>query len=345
MTEQIKKILIIKPSAMGDIVLALPAVCCLKKSFPDAQIHWFVRPEFAPVIEGHKCVDRIVPFERRKLGKWWYQPEAFGELVRLVKYLRNEKYDIVFDLQGRFRSVIFAWFSGCKKRFGPAKTQELTKPFYTNTVVQSAQSVHLVDYFIDIVCAAGAKRTDVEFRLKPSVKAAEELKKKISPMGVVWNNYAVFVPGATVDAKRWPIENFAVLADKIYEKYGCGIVVCGAESENPIGEKLKELADIPVTNFAGNTSIPQLIALLAGAKFVVSNDTGPAHIASALGVPMALIFGYTNPNRVGVYGRNECNAAIEPDKRGSDVESKNPAHDIKNVSVENVFEIINRQLE
>jgi ADP-heptose:LPS heptosyltransferase len=100
-----------------------------------------------------------------------------------------------------------------------------------------------------------------------------------------------------------------------------------------------------MANLAGGTYIPQLIALLAGAKFVVSNDTGPAHIASALGVPMALIFGYTNPNRVGVYGRNGCNAAIESDKRGSEVESKNPAHDIKNVSVENVLEIINRQLE
>lgn len=345
MTEQIKKILIIKPSAMGDIVLALPAVCCLKKNFPDAQIHWFVRPEFAPVIEGYKCVDRIVLFHRRKLGKWWYQPDAFGELVRLVKYLRNEKYDIVFDLQGRFRSVIFAWFSGCKKRFGPAKTQEFTKPFYTDTITQTAESVHLVDYFIEIVCAAGAKRTDVEFGLVPTARATEEVKRKLTANGVDKNNYAVFVPGATVDAKRWPIEDFAVLADKIYEKYGCGIVACGAESENPIGEKLKELADVPITNLAGGTNIQQLIAMLAGARFVVSNDTGPAHIASALGLPMALIFGYTNPNRVGVYGRDWCNAAIEPDKRGSDVESKNPAHDIKNVSVESVLEIISKQME
>jgi lipopolysaccharide heptosyltransferase I len=345
MTEQIKKILIIKPSAMGDIVLALPAVCCLKKNFPDAKIHWFVRPEFASIIEGHKCVDGIVPFERRKLGKWWYRPDAFCELVRLVKKLRNEKYDIVFDLQGRFRSVIFAWLSGCKKRFGPAKTQEFTKPFYTDTVAQSAQSVHLVDYYIDIVCAAGAKRTDVEFGLIPGTRAAEEVKKKLSALGVVWNNYAVFVPGATVDAKRWPIENFAILADKIYEKYGCSIVVCGSEPEKRIAEKLKELSDVPIVNLAGGTHIPQLIALLAGAKFVVSNDTGPAHIASALGVPLALIFGYTNPNRVGVYGRNWCNAAIGAVQRGGEVESKNPAHDIKNVSVEKVFEIISKQVE
>jgi lipopolysaccharide heptosyltransferase I len=345
MTEQIKKILIIKPSAIGDIVLALPAVCCLKKNFPDAQIHWFVRPEFSPIVEGHKCVDGIVPFRRRKLGKWWYRPDAFGELVRVVKYIRNEKYDIVFDFQGRFRSAIFAWFSGCEKRFGPAKTQEITKPFYTDTITQSAESVHLVDYYIDMVCAAGAKRTDVEFGLKPSDKAAAQLLDIFSASGVEKKNYAVFVPGATVDTKRWPIEDFAVLAGKIYEKYGFNIVACGAESERPITVKLKELTNVPIVNLAGRTSIPQLIAMLASAKFVVSNDTGPAHIASALGVPMALIFGYTNPNRVGVYGRGKCNAAIEADKRGSGVESKNPAHDIKNVSVESVFEIISKQVE
>ena len=130
MFSEIRKILIIKPSALGDIIMSLPAACCLKENFPNAQIHWFVRPEFSAIIEGHKCVDKVVIFNRKKLGKWHYKPAAFGELVGLVKHLRSEKYDIVFDFQGRFRSAIFAWLSGCKKRFGPAKTQEFTSPFY-----------------------------------------------------------------------------------------------------------------------------------------------------------------------------------------------------------------------
>ncbi len=344
MTGQIKKILIIKPSALGDIIQALPAACSLAESFPDAQIHWFVRPEYAPLIENHPCIHKIVIFDRRKLGRWWYRPTAFTELVRLIGKLRKEKYDIVFDFQGRFRSAIFAWLSGCRQRIGMAGTQEFTSIFYTQKVEQSASSVHLVDYFLDIVCAAGAKRSKVEFGLKPAPQTVDKVRKILTLNHANADNYAVFVPAATVEAKRWPLENFAVLGDKVYEKYQCSIVAVGDESEKTITQELQTLTDVPVINLAGKTNIKKLIALLAGAKMVVGNDTGPAHIAAALGVPMAIIFGLTNPSRVEPYGRKETVAAIDAEARGSEVESTNPAHDIKNVTVETVFEIVSGQL-
>jgi ADP-heptose:LPS heptosyltransferase len=266
------------------------------------------------------------------------------ELVRLIRQLRNEKYDLVFDFQGRFRSAVFAWMSGCKKRFGIADTQEVTGLFYTDRVSQSAQSVHLVDYFLDMVCAAGAKRGKVEFGLKSQPQTVGEIQKILVSNHADADNYVVFAPGATVEAKRWPIENFAVLADKIHEKYQCSIVSIGVESEETTAGKLQSLTSIPVINLVRKTNIKQLVDLLAGAKIVVSNDTGPAHIAAALGVPMVLIFGLTNPLRVGPYGRSETVAAVDIQARGSEVESTNPAHDIKNVTVESVFEKICIQL-
>ena len=342
MTGQIKKILIIKPSALGDIVQAMPAACCLAQSFPDVEIHWFVRPEFAALIENHPCIHKIILFHRKELGKWWYEPAAFAELLRLSKQLREEKYDIVFDFQGRFRSAIFAWFSRCKMRIGMAGTQEITGLFYTQKIKQS--SIHLIDYFLDMVCSAGAKRGKIEFRLKPQPHAIAETQKILSENKIDTDNYACFVPSATVESKKWPIENFAALAEKIYAKYRCSVIAIGTEPEKPVAEKLKSLSKTPVINLAGKTNIAQLIALLAGAKVVVSNDTGPAHIAAALGVPMVLIFGYTNPSRVGPYARPQTVAARDADKRGSQVESTNPAHNIKNVTVENVFDLISRQL-
>jgi len=342
MNEQIKKILIIKPSALGDIIQAMPALCCLADNFPDAKIHWFVRPEYSALVENHRCIHKIIIFDRKKLGVWWYKPSAFAELVRLIRQLREEKYDLVFDFQGRFRSAIFAWFSGCKKRIGIAGTQEVTGIFYTKKIKQS--SVHLVDFFLDMVCAAGARKTKCEFGLTPQSKAIAETQKILSENKIDKDNYAVLVPSATVEAKKWPIENFAALAEKVYAKYRCSIVAIGAESEKPVAEKLKTIAKTPIINLAGKTNIAQLIALLAGAKVVVSNDTGPAHIAAGLGVPMVLIFGFTNPSRVGPYGRNETVAAIDADKRGTQVESTNPAHNIKNVTVESVFDLISRQL-
>jgi ADP-heptose:LPS heptosyltransferase len=223
-----------------------------------------------------------------------------------------------------------------------AGTQEVTGLFYTRRVAQS--SVHLVDYFLDMVCSAGAKRGKVEFGLKPQPQAIADIQKLLSENKIDKDNYAVFVPSATVEAKKWPVENFAALAEKVNVKYRCPIVVIGAESEKPVAEKLKTITKTPIINLAGKTNIAQLIALLAGAKVVVSNDTGPAHIAAALQVPMVLIFGFTNPSRVGPYGRGETVAAIDANNRGSQVESTNPAHDIKNVTVENVFDLISRQL-
>jgi lipopolysaccharide heptosyltransferase I len=342
MTGQIKKILMIKPSALGDIIQALPAVCALAESFPDAQIDWFVRPEYAALIESHPCIHNIIVFDRRKLGKWWCSPSAFAELVRLIVRLKKAKYDIVFDFQGRFRSAIFAWFSGCKNRIGMAGTQEVTGIFYTQKIKQS--SVHLVDYFMDMACLAGAKRGKIEFGLKPNMQACNEVRKILISGNANADNYAVFVPGATVEAKRWPVGNFAALAGKVYEKYHCDIVACGIESEKEVTEKLKKVSSAAIINLAGKTNIQQLMALLAGAKIIVGNDTGPAHIAAALGVPMVLIFGFTNPLRVGPYGRKQAVAAIDADKRGREVESANPVHNIKNVTVETVFDLISRQL-
>jgi ADP-heptose:LPS heptosyltransferase len=226
-----------------------------------------------------------------------------------------------------------------------AGTQEVTAQFYTDRIAQSDQSVHLVDYFLDMACAAGARKGKVEFGLEPQPQATDEIQKMLAENQVDKDNYAIFVPAATVEAKCWPLENFAALADKVYEKYKCSIVVIGVEIEKAIAEKLKTLAQSPIINLTGRTNIEQLIALFAGAKIVVGNDTGPSHIASALDVPMVLIFGLTNPSRVGPYGRNGTAAAIDADKRNNEVESTNPAYDIRNVTVETVFEKISKQLD
>ena len=225
-------------------------------------------------------------------------------------------------------------------------TQEITSPFYSQTISPPQNSMHLVDYYLHMVSSIGAKnRKKSNFKLRPAEKSSQEIDLLLKSHGIGENDYAVFVPGSAVESKCWPVENFARLADKISEKYKLDVIATGVKSEKPIIEQLQSLSDINVTDFAGATSIAGLIALLAGAKIIVSNDTGPAHIAAGLGVPMVLIFGYTNPGRVAPYARPETVAAVGAQNRGKQVESSNPEHDIKNVTVESVFEIICRQLE
>ena len=345
MKNKSKNILIIKPSALGDIVQALPAVCSLAKSFSEARISWFVRPEFAPLIEDHPCVDEIIYFDRKALGKWWYSPRAFKKLYLLIKQLRKGEFDLVFDFQGLFRSALFGWFSGASRRFGMADVREFAHIFYTDTIKKNKKSVHLVDYFLEMVSMAGADISEVKFRLSPGTQALQQVDELLDKYGADKENYVVLVPGSTVQSKCWPVKSFAELADKIASKFSATIIATGVAAEKGVVEELQKESRSQVLDFAGVTDIPQLVAMLSKAKVVVSNDTGPAHIASALGVGMVLIFGHTNPGRVGPYARPEAVAAIDAESRGGDVESNDVQHKIVNVSVEEVFEKVCQQVE
>jgi lipopolysaccharide heptosyltransferase I len=338
MTVQPKNILIIKPSALGDIVLALPALSALRRSFPRARISWLVRSEYAELLRGHPDLDEIILFDRRLLGKSWYSPEAFGELLGLLLRLRNSQFDLVFDFQGLFRTGFLAWATGSKKRFGMREAREFAHLFYTDKIEQDSSCVHLVDYYLKIAAAAGAQQGRPEFKFPEDATAEEAVRKLLTGHKVNIDNYVVLVPGAARPEKRWPIERFTELADKISSKFRSSIVAIGSQAEGQYIDILCAGTETAVVNLAGRTSVRELTGLLKKASLVVSNDTGPGHIAAALGAPVVMIFGPTNPARVCSYGRPECVAAIESNERGMKADSYDPKHDIRNVTFEQVFE-------
>ncbi len=344
MPKGFKNILIIKPSSLGDIVLALPALATLRRSFPHSRISWLVRPEFAALLENHPHLDEIIPFDRKFLGKAWFHPGAFCTLVSLIRQLRNGRFDVVFDFQGLFRTASLAWLSGCNKRFGRTGAREFAHIFYTDKVPQGTDCAHLVDYYLEMIRMAGAGEVSVEFVLPRKPAAAESIDRLLTSHGTASNNYAVLVPGSAHRDKCWPTERFAELADKIAAQFGLSIVATGTEPEASVVERLSKKANVPITNLAGQTSISELMALLGGAKLVVSNDTGPGHIAAGSGVPLVLIFGRSNPVRVAPYGRKECAVAIDPEGRGLDINSTDPRHDIKAITVDQVYQKVREQL-
>jgi lipopolysaccharide heptosyltransferase I len=344
MPEAFKNILIAKPSALGDIVLALPALTALRKSFPEAKISWLVRPEFAALLENHPHLTEIISFDRKLLGKAWYHPRAFGALVSLIGRLRRSRFDVVFDFQGLFRTAILAWLSGCKKRFGMANAREFATLFYTDKIAPDPQNPHLVDYYMRMIRAAGVSECGVEFVFPPDGEVAASVAKLLADHGVAASNYAVFVPGSAQPDKCWPVERFAILAEKTASQFGLSIVAAGTASEAALVETLKQKTRVPVTSLAGRTSLKELIALLRAARLVVSNDTGPGHIAAALGTPLVLMFSWSNPARIAPYGRTECMVANEPYSRGRKIRSTAPEHDIKAITVEQVYKKVCEQL-
>ncbi|MGA1980555.1 MAG: glycosyltransferase family 9 protein [Sedimentisphaerales bacterium] len=339
-----RNILIIKPSSLGDIVLALPALSALRRSFPKAKISWFIRPEFAPLLKNHPDLSEVILFDRKFLGKAWYHPRAFASLVSLIWRLNRSKFDAVFDLQGLFRTASLAWLSGCRRRFGMADAGEFAHIFYTHKVAQDRDSIHLVDYYLKIVQAAGACENQVQFLLPRDSAAADAVSRLLKTNGIKSDSFAVFVPTSAQSDKCWPVERFAALADRVSKQFGLSIIATGSASEKDFIEGLRNRANVPIANFAGITSLGGLVALLKAARLVVSNDTGPGHIAAALGVPVVLIFGPTNPARVHPYNRPECAVAVEPDSRGMKADSADPKHDIKAVTLDEVYQKVCEQL-
>lgn len=339
-----KKILIIKPSSLGDIILALPTLSALRRSFPDSQISWLIRPEFAPLLKNHPHLDEIIFFDRKFIGKALYNYQAIFALWSLIRELRDKKFDIVLDLQGLFRTASLSWLSGCKNRFGMSKAGEFAHIFYTHKIPQDKASIHLVDYYLKISQAAGVSDISVQFILPQDSAASEYVAKLLLTNNINPKNYAVLIPGSRHTDKYWPIERFAVLADRISEKWGSSVVATGTTSEKTLIDKLSKLSKTPVANFAGLTNLSQLVTLLKGAALVVSNDTGPGHIAAALGMPLVIIFGRANPARLAPYGRKHCVAAIDPDGRGFKSNSSDPKYDVKAVSLDEVYHKLCEQM-
>jgi heptosyltransferase-1 len=344
MPGSLKNILIIKPSALGDIVMALPALSALRRSFPDARISWLVRTVFAPLLKNHPCLNETILFDRKYLGKSWRSPAAFGSLLSFLKQLKQTDYDVVFDFQGLFRTAFFAWRTGCPNRFGMANAREFGHIFYTDKIKQGPDTVHLVDYYLKIVRTAGAGQTDVEFILPEDKEAVDSVRGLLTSHGLEPGNFVVIVTGSAHEDKCWPVERFAQLADKVSSHFNIPVVATGSAGEIPTIEKLQNLTRVPVVSFAGQTSLGELIELLRFSKLVVSNDTGPGHIAAALGKPVVLIFGRSNPARVAPYGRMECVAAVEPLNRGLKADSFDPKYAIEAVTFSEVYKKVCGQI-
>ena len=267
-----KSILIVRIGAMGDIIHTLPGVASLKRSFPEARITWLVEPRWAPLLEGGCLVDRIVPFHRNLPGTW---PRTRAEL-------RSEAYDLAVDFQGALKSAVLARAARPARLVGYAPGVVRERPaswFYTTRA--GSRSVHVVDQALDLAEAAGASLRVTEFPL-PAGAAEGTLPEE---------PFVLTSPLAGWISKQWPLEHFATLAGYVRSGLGMALVLNGPPGMEPVPGTLPHISGI-----AG------LIDASRRASLVVGVDSGPLHLAAALGKPGAAIFGPTDPVRNGPRG-------------------------------------------
>lgn len=296
-----RRILIVKPSSLGDILHALPCLQALRRQEPGAWIAWLVNREYAELLEGHPCLNEVIVFDRQRWGALRHLGRTAGELPRFVRALRRRRFDLAVDLQGLLRSALLAWVSGAPERVGLASAREGAPWLYTRRV-EVPGGLHAVERNLRVAQALGSEIVGVTGSLEPTEAARDQVRSLLGAAGWTGEPIIVLHPIARRQAKQWPLERFAALGRQIAARPGIGLVLTGSRADAPRVEALARAMDGRVVNLAGLTTLPELAALFRQARLVIGNDSGPLHLAAAVGTPVVALFGCPDPARVGPYG-------------------------------------------
>ncbi|HZF01504.1 MAG TPA: lipopolysaccharide heptosyltransferase II [Methylomirabilota bacterium] len=299
------KILILKPSSLGDVIQALPVLRLLKLYFRDAKIFWWIDTALAPLLEGDPDLAGIVRFERKRWGK----PQHWSEMFRSIRWLREQNFDLVIDLQCLARSGAFAWLANGKFLAGLDEVREGARGFYDIAVPRKSFHTHAVDWYLSVLPPLGVSVHKNFNWLPERPQIAAEVKSKWKTDGAKW---IAIQPGARWDNKRWPTENFAELVRLLSKKNpDTRFAILGSAEDKSLGKIVSRAEPNCILNLCGETSLPEMIEWLRLCDLMITNDTGPMHAAAALGKPIVALFGPTEPRRTGPYGQLENVLRIE----------------------------------
>ncbi len=290
------KVLILKPSSLGDVVQALPVARLLHRARPDAEIHWWLNRELVPLLEGDPDVARVIPFDRKRLGRL----SGLPRLVTHLNALRAERYDWVIDLQALARSAFVSWYARGGFTIGLDDRREGAPAFYDKAVPRAGFTTHAVDWYLDVLRAL-AVPVDMAFEWLPPRPEVHRLLRCRIPS--IDPDCIALQPGARWDNKRWPLEHFRQLIGQLRSRLPhTQILILGGDGDRPLGATLAGEGRAGVVDLTGQLDLQELIEVMRRVRALVTNDTGPMHIAAALGRPVVGLFGPTEPARTGPYG-------------------------------------------
>lgn len=327
-----RKILIIKPSSLGDVVHSLPFLNAIKTCFHSSKMHWVIASGIEELLEGHPMIEKLWIINKDDWKKIRKAKGTISEIKTLFKYLKREKFDIAVDLQGLLRSGIITAATGAPVRIGFSEAREGSRLFYTHKI-EGGKDIHAVDRYLKVAQFLGCDVSEVIFPF-PLYKPTASLSSSCP------EDYAVIIPGARWETKRWPSDKFGKLSSILPLK----TIIVGSKGDIRTANEIVTRSNGKAISFAGNTNLKELIEIIKGARFVVSNDSGPMHIAAALGIPVFAIFGPTDPVRTGPYGKGHtvikevisCAPCFK--KRCNDLKC------MRGLSVKKVFGIIKAEL-
>ncbi len=293
------KVFILKPSSLGDVVQALPVLRLIKLRHPGSEIYWWLDQGLVPLLEGDPDLAGIIPFHRKR----WSSPWHWNEVWSSVRQIRAHRFDWVIDLQSLLRSGAVAWAAGGGFTVGLDDPREGARGFYDVAVPRRSPATHAVDWYLDVLPVLDVPfRRDFEW-LPERPAASRAVRDKWHPENARW---VALQPGARWLNKRWPAESFAAVAKEIAASFpDVRFAIFGGAADHDLGEIISRAVPGRCLDLTGQTSLPEMIEWTRLCEMMVTNDTGPMHVAAALGKPVVGIFGPTDPRRTGPYGQME----------------------------------------
>lgn len=278
------------------MIQALPVLRLLKLHFPKSEIYWWLDSKLLPLLEGDPDLHGVISFHRQR----WSSPFYWNEMVRSIYDLRRKKFDLVIDLQGLARSGAFAWLANGESTIGVADSREGALGFYDSAVARPSFDTHAVDWYLAVVKSLGVPVHN-NFTWLP---ARAQIQASIQKLANHATHWIAINPGARWANKRWPAEYFAELVRRLAgQNPEARFIILGGREDQPLGQIISQAEPERSVDLTGKTSLLEMIEWIRRCDYIVTNDTGPMHIAAALGKPVVALFGPTDPRRTGPYGQ------------------------------------------
>lgn len=297
-----RRILLIKPSSLGDVVHALPVAATLHRRYPNTRLDWLVEEEAADIVRGHPAISEVVVSGRRR---WLRQLRGargigvtLGEIVRFVADLRRRRYDAVLDLQGLFKSALYVMATRAPIRVGFAEGREGSPWVLTHRIPAPPQPVHAVDRYLALAAAVGATEPVREAQIALTPQARSVAESMLEGYG---RPRVVLHPAARWRTKLWEEGRWRELAASLLTE-GVGVFITGGQEDGAMAAEISAGLNPAPVSLAGRLSLKELAAVLSLADLLVSVDSGPMHMAAAMGTPVVALFGPTDPRRTGALG-------------------------------------------
>ena len=300
------RVLLVRLGALGDIIHAIPVAAALRRAFPAARIDWLVGAKHRAILDLVPIIDRRLVINDRSLAG---DGSGGRSLLPAVAELRRARYDVALDLQGLLKSAVLARSSGAHRVIGFSSRylrERLARPFYTEVydpgrggMFDRSETAHVVRVNLGLLETLGLTVSDPEFPIEPTDTEAARQVREMSG-----GPYVLVNPGAAWPNKRWPPDRFAAVTRLLRERHGLRSIVLWGPGEEGLAKAVVAEAS-GAAYLAPPTTIADLVALVRGAALMISGDTGPLHIAAALGTPVVGIYGPTRPARNGPWSAND----------------------------------------